>query len=171
MRDSNLHVDSDEEYQTSTIKSEMVETKFNVEYRNDSINRDPEYKKEGDSGFDLRANGFYNLKPLERMLIPTGFHIDLPEGYELQVRPRSGLALKQGLTVLNTPGTIDFAYVDEVKIIAINLSDSVINISNGDRIAQAVICPVASEHKVNLKKVDEFSSSKNRGGFGSTGVK
>jgi dUTP pyrophosphatase len=171
MRDSNLHEDDEEVMaRAQGHNSNILSSKIPIEYRNNSINIDPEYKKEGDSGFDLRAEGFYLIKPFERALISTGFHINLPRGYELQVRPRSGLALKQGLTVLNSPGTIDFSYVDEIKVIAINLSNKTISIDNGDRIAQAVICPVASEHIVKLHKVDEFKSSKDRGGFGSTGV-
>ena len=109
------------------------------------------------------------LKPLQRALIPTGLYIELPDGYEAQVRPRSGLALKKGVTVLNSPGTIDSDYRGEIKVIMINLSNETTVINTGERIAQMII---AKYEKVTLKEVDELSETeRGEGGFGHTGVK
>lgn len=150
-----------------------IESRMKIEIINKSDLQDPEYKKEGDSGFDLRADipNSILIAPFDRILVPTGIHVNLPMGSELQVRPRSGLAYKQGLTVLNTPGTVDYSYVDEIKVILINLSNEPQRINRGDRVAQAVIMPVYSEHVCKLSIVGEFETTKNRGGFGSTGVK
>jgi dUTP pyrophosphatase len=118
---------------------------------------------------DLRADIEENiiLKPLERRLVPTGLFVELPHGYEAQVRPRSGLALKQGITCLNTPGTVDADYRGELKVILINLSDELQTIHKGDRIAQMVIQKV---EKVMLMEVDELNSTvRGEGGFGHTG--
>lgn len=158
-----------------------------IKFVNKSPNPDPTYAHEGDSGFDLRAwiteeestirneNNEYGivLKPLERRLIHTGIYFELPKQTEVQVRPRSGCALKQGLSVVNTPGTVDSFYRNEVGIIAINLSNADINIYNGDRIAQAVLCPVYVKELTILEKVDEISKDTERGlkRFGSSGMK
>lgn len=136
---------------------------------NKSANPLPEYATAGSSGMDLRANlqEPVSLKPLERLLIPTGLFIELPAGYEAQVRPRSGLAIKQGITCLNTPGTIDADYRGEIKIILINLSGEEQVISHGDRIAQLVIQKV---EKAFWKETDELAiTARNEGGFGHTG--
>ncbi len=129
----------------------------------------PEYATAGSSGMDLRAflpKSIF-LKPLERILVPTGLFIELPDGYEAQVRPRSGLAIKQGITCLNTPGTIDADYRGEIKVILINLSDEVQTINNGDRIAQMVIQKV---EKVGWSLVNELiETARSEGGFGHTG--
>jgi len=107
------------------------------------------------------------LKPMERALIPTGVAIEIPPGYEAQIRPRSGLAIRHGITLLNTPGTIDADYRGEIKVIVINLGSEDFVIKRGDRIAQMVICPVV---KVELQEVEELSSTeRSDGGFGSTG--
>ena len=113
------------------------------------------------------------LKSLERKLIHTGLCLNIPENCEIQVRPRSGMALKHGLSVLNTPGTVDSNYVNEVCIIAVNLSKKDIVITSGDRIAQAVLMPVYCKELVNMQQVEEVESNKSRNldGFGSTGVK
>jgi len=150
--------------------------KINVKFINKSNNEDPKYFHEGDSGFDFRANlidgEILTIKPMERKLIPTGLYFEVPRGYELQVRPRSGLALKNGLTVLNTPGTVDSNYRGEVKIILINLSTENFEIQNGDRIAQGVISPVLDKVWGELNKVSTLSdSNRKNGGFGSTGIK
>lgn len=129
----------------------------------------PAYATSGASGMDLRAflSAPVQLKPLERTLIPTGLYIQLPEGYEAQVRPRSGMALKQGLTCLNTPGTIDADYRGEIKIIIINLSNEVQEIHSGDRIAQLVVQQVS---KVRWHPVEVLDASEREaGGFGHTG--
>lgn len=136
---------------------------------NKSTNPLPEYATTGSSGMDLRANlqEPLSFKPLERLLIPTGLFIELPAGYEAQVRPRSGLAIKQGITCLNTPGTIDADYRGEIKIILINLSGEEQVINHGDRIAQLVIQKV---EKAFWKVTDELAiTARNEGGFGHTG--
>jgi len=129
----------------------------------------PKYETEASAGMDLRASldEPVMLKPLERKLIPTGFYIELPLGFEAQVRPRSGLAIKHGITVLNTPGTIDADYRGEIKVIIINLSDRPYEIKDGDRIAQIII---AEHAKAELVLVDELNETKRgKGGFGHTG--
>jgi dUTP pyrophosphatase len=140
-----------------------------VKIVNRSTNELPAYATAGSSGMDIRA--FLDipktLQPLERALIPTGIFIELPEGYEVQVRPRSGLAVKQGITCLNTPGTIDADYRGEIKIILINLSAEEQVINPGDRIAQMVIQKV---EKMLWKSVEELAvTERNAGGFGHTG--
>jgi dUTP pyrophosphatase len=136
---------------------------------NHSSNPLPEYATQGSSGMDIRASldTALHLQPLERVLVPTGLFIELPAGYEAQVRPRSGLAVKQGITCLNTPGTIDADYRGEIKIILINLSQQEQVIQPGDRIAQLVIQQV---DKALWKEVEELAiSGRNAGGFGHTG--
>ena len=136
---------------------------------NQSNNPLPNYATDGASGMDVRA--FLNepvlLQPLQRALIPTGLFIELPQGYEAQVRPRSGLALTQGITVLNTPGTIDADYRGEIKVILINLSNEHITIQNGERIAQMVFQKV---ERVALQEVACINETQRGvGGFGHTG--
>jgi dUTP pyrophosphatase len=130
----------------------------------------PRYESEGASGMDLRAfiNSDISIPPLGRVKIPTGLKIEIPCGMEAQVRPRSGLALKTGLTVLNTPGTIDSDYRGDLEIILINLSGSDVTIKDGERIAQLVIAPVC---RAEITETDVLSpSGRGSGGFGSTGV-
>lgn len=129
----------------------------------------PAYATEGSSGLDLRAflTGSIALKPLERALVPTGLFIELPIGFEAQVRPRSGLALKQGITCLNTPGTIDADYRGEIKILLINLSDRECVIENGERIAQLVIQRVERVVWIPVETINETTRAE--GGFGHTG--
>lgn len=137
---------------------------------NKSGNPLPSYATSGSSGMDIRADleEPLHLKPLERVLVPTGLFIELPEGYEAQVRPRSGLAIKQGITCLNTPGTIDSDYRGEIKIILINLSGENQIIQTGDRIAQLVIQKV---EYAQLVQVDSLTiTERSSGGFGSTGI-
>ncbi len=136
---------------------------------NHSTNPLPEYATSGSSGMDIRANldQAYSLQPLERALIPTGLFIELPLGYEAQIRPRSGLAIKQGITCLNTPGTIDADYRGEIKIILINLSGEEQVIQPGDRIAQLIMQKV---EKGIWKEVSVLEiTDRNAGGFGHTG--
>jgi len=131
----------------------------------------PQYESDGASGMDIRAftDNDILIKPLARIKIPTGLRLEIPQGYEAQVRPRSGLAIKQGITVLNSPGTIDCDYRGDLDVILINLSDSDVTIKNGDRIAQLVIAPVI---RVNITEVKELTQSQRGcGGFGSTGVR
>ncbi len=131
----------------------------------------PEYATTGSSGMDIRAflTSPISMAPMERILIPTGLFLALPENWEAQIRPRSGLAIKQGLTCLNTPGTIDADYRGELKVILINLSNEVQIISDGDRIAQMVFQKV---EKVILQKVEILEATeRGAGGFGHTGKK
>jgi dUTP pyrophosphatase len=138
---------------------------------NSSRNKLPEYKTEGSVGMDLMANldEDIKLKPLERVLVPTGIFIELPENHEAQIRPRSGLAIKHGITVLNTPGTIDFDYLGQIKVILVNLSNEDFIVKHGDRIAQMVINKI---EKARLTPVLFFETvtERNEGGFGHTGV-
>lgn len=131
----------------------------------------PEYATEQSAGMDLRANleAPVELHPLQRKLIPTGLHIALPQGYEAQVRPRSGLALKRGITVLNSPGTIDADYRGEVGVVLVNLSDETFIVNDGERIAQMVI---ARCEQAVLKSVEVLDATeRGEGGYGHTGVK
>jgi len=142
-----------------------------VKIVNKSKHNLPAYSTEYSAGMDLRANldEPVVLKSLERRLIPTGLYIELPEGYEAQIRPRSGLAFKHGLTVLNTPGTIDADYRGEIGVILVNLSDKEFIIEDGERICQMVI---AKHEKADWDVVDILNSSdRGAGGFGHTGVK
>lgn len=137
---------------------------------NKSKHRLPSYETEASAGMDLRANldEPVVLKPLERSLIPTGLFIELPVGYEAQIRPRSGLAIKKGITLLNTPGTIDADYRGEIRIILANLSNEEFTVNDGERIAQMVI---ARHEKAVWVEVDELmETGRGKGGFGSTGT-
>ena len=146
--------------------------KVAIKFINKSKNENPVYAKEGDSGFDLRADEGGSLKSLERKLVSTGLYFELPEGYELQIRPRSGLAYKKGVTVLNTPGTVDTGYRGEIKVLLINLSNEEFTWEKGERIAQGVISPRVSTDYGELIEVKEISESeRGEGGFGSTGTK
>lgn len=142
-----------------------------VKIVNNSKHPLPQYQTENSAGMDLRANieGEETLAPLERKLIGTGLHIALPQGTEAQVRPRSGLAYKHGITVLNSPGTIDADYRGEIKVLLVNLSNQGFTINDGERIAQLVI---AKHETVQLQQVDVLEETERAaGGFGSTGVK
>lgn len=131
----------------------------------------PEYATPQSAGVDLRANidEPVELKPLSRALIPTGLHIALPEGYEAQIRPRSGLAIKKGITCLNTPGTIDADYRGDIGVILINLSTETFIVNPGERIAQMVINKFEQAEFELVKELDE--TERGEGGFGHTGVK
>ena len=131
----------------------------------------PNYETAGAAGMDVRANlsSTVYVSPGERMLVPTGLYLEIPAGLECQVRPRSGLALKKGITVLNTPGTIDSDYRGEVGVILINLSNENFTIEPNDRIAQLVFCPVIQVTLIETVALE--SSKRGTGGFGSTGKK
>lgn len=131
----------------------------------------PQYATVQSAGMDLRANieDPIVLRPMERRLVPTGLHIALPEGFEAQVRPRSGLALKHGLTVLNAPGTIDADYRGEIGVVLINLSDKDFVINDGERIAQMVIARYEQAELMPVEVLDE--TERGEGGYGHTGVK
>ena len=141
-----------------------------VQIINKSKHETPNYETEGAAGMDLRANidSPITLKPLERTIVKTGLFIALPIGFEAQVRPRSGLAAKKGITVLNSPGTVDADYRGEIGVILVNLSNEDFIINDGERIAQLVI---AKHERVNWKEVDVLNETeRGTGGFGSTGV-
>ncbi|MDE6353307.1 MAG: dUTP diphosphatase [Muribaculaceae bacterium] len=130
----------------------------------------PEYATVDSAGMDVRANleSAVTLKPLERKLIPTGLKVELPSGYEMQIRPRSGLALKHGITLVNTPGTIDADYRGEIGVILINLSDKEFVINDGERIAQMVVAPYTRVVWESTESISE--TERGEGGFGHTGV-
>ena len=131
----------------------------------------PTYETAGSAGMDLRANLDKDivLKPFERILVPTGLFVEIPIGFEAQIRPRSGLAIRKGITLLNTPGTIDSDYRGEIKVILVNLSNEEFIICDGERIAQMVI---AAHEKAEWVEVDELAGTeRGAGGFGHTGTK
>jgi dUTP pyrophosphatase len=143
---------------------------MNVQIINKSKHATPNYETEGAAGMDLRANieEIITLKPLERAIVKTGLFIALPIGFEAQVRPRSGLAAKKGITVLNAPGTVDADYRGEIGVILVNLSNEEFVINDGERIAQLII---AKHERVNWQEVKVLSETeRGAGGFGSTGV-
>ncbi len=130
----------------------------------------PQYESEGAAGMDLRAfveAGSLTFKPMERMLVPTGLAMEIPQGYEMQIRPRSGLALKQGVTMVNAPGTIDSDYRGEVGVILINLGKNDFELHHGERIAQMVLAPVTRCAWIEVEELEE--TRRGAGGFGSTG--
>lgn len=132
---------------------------------------EPKYAYETDSGFDLHSIKELEINPFDRILIPTGLHLDIPENYEVQIRSKSGLALKQGLMVLNSPGTIDQGYTGEIKVILFNTTNQKVKINKGQKIAQAVLSPVVSGKWVNLFKTENIEDKdRSDKGFGSTGI-
>jgi len=143
---------------------------MNVKIVNKSKHALPQYSTPYSAGMDLKANlnETILLKPLERAIVPTGIYIALPESYEAQIRPRSGLAAKHGITVLNTPGTIDADYRGEIKVIMVNLSDQNFEINDGERICQMVI---AKHETIVWQQVENLTETqRGEGGFGSTGI-
>ncbi len=152
--------------------------KFPVKIVNNSNNKTPKYESNGAAGFDFRAN---IIEPLEIpgsqsgkniVMVPTGLHFELPINFELQVRPRSGLAAKHGITVLNSPGTVDSDYRGEVKVILINHKLESFTINPGDRIAQGVISNISNNNTIKFEEVENLSNTeRGSGGFGSTGIK
>lgn len=155
--------------------NETMTIKLKISFINKSENPDPTYEKDGDSGFDIRANNekTIEIEPGHRVLIPTGLYFEVPAGFELQIRSRSGLALKNGIMVLNSPGTVDSGYRGEIGVILYN-TDKItpFYVHKGDRIAQGVITAVQTMNKTKFVKTDSLSSSeRGSGGFGSTGVK
>lgn len=141
-----------------------------INTKNISNNELPHYATSGSAGMDIRANLLETvvLSPLERKLIPTGIFLEIPQGYEGQVRPRSGLALKNGITCLNSPGTIDSDYRGELNVLLINLSNLPFSINNNDRIAQLVVTKVEKAELILVQQLNE--TERNAGGFGHTGV-
>ena len=144
---------------------------MNIKIINKSQHDLPNYETIASAGMDLRANisAAIELKPLERAIVKTGLFIELPIGYEAQVRPRSGLAAKKGVTVLNSPGTVDADYRGEIGVILVNLSNEVFVVENGERIAQLIIAKHERAEWIEVQELTE--TSRGEGGFGSTGVK
>jgi|TARA_R110000803_G_scaffold49421_1_gene102709 dUTP pyrophosphatase len=155
----------DEEFKNSETKLSLPFKKVHV----DTLN--PKYNYAGDSGFDLYSTEDILLQPFGRALVPTGLSFDIKDGYEIQVRSKSGLAIKEGLMVLNSPGTVDNSYTGEIKAIIFNTNNHEYQIKKGQKVAQAVLCPVVNGKWVNLMEVKELTN-KDRGdkGFGSTGI-
>jgi dUTP pyrophosphatase len=182
--ESGIDIDNDDEYQRELEEligmtyEEMNEDSLNaiktknlkVELLNDDA-KFPEYAYPSDSGFDLFSTEEVILQPFGRALVPTGIKLSIPEEFEIQVRPKSGLAINQGLTVLNTPGTVDSGYNGEIKVIIFNTNNISVTIPKGMKVAQAVLCPVVNGKYVNLIQVDKVENG-DRGdnGFGSTGL-
>lgn len=141
-----------------------------IQIINNSKNTLPAYETAHAAGMDLKANlnEVLVLKPMQRLLVPTGIHIELPVGFEAQIRPRSGLAFKYGIGIVNSPGTVDADYRGEIKVLLINFSDVDFNINHGDRIAQMII---ATHEKVNWQEVEILGETlRGTGGYGHTGV-
>jgi dUTP pyrophosphatase len=170
----NLETFNDEFNKMANDITNTAYTAYSVKFINKSNNQDPEYATEGSAGFDFRADlsePIY-LNPGEITMVPTGLYFELPSNLELQVRPRSGLAAKHGVTVLNTPGTVDSDYRGEVKVILINHGKNTFVIENGERIAQGVIANVIGKKLLSLTKTETLNDSeRGEGGFGSTGKK
>lgn len=130
----------------------------------------PAYATADSAGMDLCSTETVELQPLERRLVPTGVKMVIPKGYEGQVRPRSGLALRKGIALVNSPGTIDADYRGEIGVIAINLSNTMVRLERGERIAQLVICPVMRVTLTQVEDLDDHATDRGAGGFGSTGT-
>lgn len=169
---------SDEEIEVAGIKLSDLEKgyeeklpKMEVQYKvlhPDAV--EPKYNYPSDSGFDLHCVDSMIIPPLSRALAPTGLAFKIKDGYEIQVRPKSGLAWNDGLTVLNTPGTVDSGYNGEIKVILYNSTHNSMEIKKGQKVAQACVCPVANGRWINLNKVDELADTdRGNNGFGSTG--
>ena len=147
------------------------EKKVILSYSNESENENPSYAYQSDSGFDLRSTEELWIQANDRRLIPTGLRLDIPDGYEIQVRSKSGLAINQGLFVLNSPGTVDSGYLGEIKVILFNTNNFEYVVKKGTKVAQAVLCPVVNGKWINLTKTDKINDKdRNEKGFGSTGL-
>jgi dUTP pyrophosphatase len=181
--DSELLNDDDLDYdkilEETGLDLKELEREFNdyspklpLEYKKLSDNSvEPTYNYETDSGFDLYSTVEITIPPFGRVLVPTGLSFNIPDGYEIQVRSKSGLAINQGLMCLNSPGTVDSGYVGEVKVIIFNTNNDEVVINKGMKVAQAVLCPVVNGKWVDLVKTDkEFSKDRGDKGFGSTGI-
>lgn len=149
-----------------------VSSKLKLNLVNKSKHPNPKFATSGSSGMDLMANLTESvvIEPMTYKLIPTGIHFGIPKGFEIQVRSRSGIAAKNGVMVLNSPGTVDQDYTGEIKVILMNLGSEPFTVNDGDRIAQAVLVPVMTEHTVTLVAVNSLGfTERGDGGFGSTG--
>jgi dUTP pyrophosphatase len=156
------------------LENEMLSysPKMELKYKKlRSESKDPFYNYPSDSGFDLYATQTVYITKFGRALVPTGLSFDIKDGYEIQVRSKSGLAINQGLMVLNSPGTVDNGYTGEVQVIIFNTNDFMVTIEKGTKIAQAVLCPVVNGKWVDLKETtEEINKDRNENGFGSTGI-
>jgi dUTP pyrophosphatase len=182
--ESGVDIDDDDEYQKEleeligmTYEEMNEDAMMKIKTKNlkvELLNVDakfPEYAYPSDSGFDLFSTEDVILQPFGRALVPTGIKLSIPEEFEIQVRPKSGLAINQGLTILNTPGTVDSGYNGEIKVIMFNTNNISFTISKGMKIAQAVLCPVVNGKYVNLIQVDKVEDGdRGNNGFGSTGL-
>jgi dUTP pyrophosphatase len=156
-----MNEDAIKTFKTKTLKVELID--------NDA--KFPEYAYPSDSGFDLFSTEEVILQPFGRALVPTGIKLSIPDEFEIQVRPKSGLAINQGLTVLNTPGTVDSGYNGEIKVIIFNTNNISVSIPKGTKIAQAVLCPVVNGKYVDLIQVNKVTDGdRGNNGFGSTGL-
>lgn len=167
-----LEMDSISDIEAFEDAYRQVQPKLDLKYhRVDETVKPPVYNYESDSGFDLYSTEEVGLLPFERKLISTGLFLDIPEGYEVQVRTKSGLAINQGLMVLNSPGTVDQGYTGEIKVILMNMNNISITVGKGQKIAQAVLSPVVCGKWINLIE-NKGINQKERGsnGFGSTGI-
>jgi dUTP pyrophosphatase len=182
--DAGINIDEDDEYQKELeeligmtyeeMNEDAIKTFKTKTLKIELLNSDakfPEYAYPSDSGFDLYSTVEIILQPFGRALVPTGIKLSIPEEFEIQVRPKSGLAINQGLTVLNTPGTVDSGYNGEIKVIIFNTNNTSVTIPKGTKIAQAVLSPVVNGKYVDLVQVNKVSDG-DRGdnGFGSTGL-
>jgi len=170
--DEDMMIIFDEEIKSLNKDFESYKPKLYLGYKilhPDAVT--PKYNYGGDSGFDLHSVEEITIEPFGRALVPTGISLDIKDGYEIQVRSKSGLALKEGLFVLNSPGTVDNVYIGEIKAIIFNTNQQPYTIKKGMKVAQAVLSPVVNGSWVNLEEVNEISD-KERGsnGFGSTGI-
>jgi dUTP pyrophosphatase len=161
-------------FDINELEEEMLKSnnKLLIQYSSSSDNSsEPKYTYPTDSGFDLYSTENTHIEPFSRVLVPTGLHFDIPDGYEIQIRSKSGLALKQGLMVLNSPGTVDQGYTGEIKVIIFNTTQNVVNIGKGQKIAQGVLSPVVCGKWIELKKVNSVEDKdRSDKGFGSTGI-
>lgn len=157
------------------IQNELIDESVKFDLMVQKLNENavfPKYAYQKDSGFDLHSTEDISIPPFGRALVPTGLKFKIPDNCEIQVRPKSGLAINKGLTVLNTPGTVDNGYTGEVKVIIFNTNNFEVSVEKGTKVGQAVLCPVIYGELINLIEVDDVESSE-RGdnGFGSTGLK
>jgi len=168
---SNQITKTTEQFNQNTLEITPDTIIIKLNYKNTSDTSDLTYSYKTDSGFDLRASEDNIIKPKEVGLIPTGISLNIPKGFEVQIRSRSGLSLKEGLFVLNSPGTIDQGYIGEIKIILANFSNEERTVKKGDRIAQACVCPIVTGEYIKLVKINNKIEETERGsdGFGSTG--
>jgi dUTP pyrophosphatase len=181
---SDLGIQPEEEYQKELedmlgLSFEEMEKEINIMAKTKTVMVEllhedavlPKYAYPSDSGFDLHATEEVIIGPFGRALVPTGLKVSFEEGYEIQVRPKSGLAIKQGLTVLNTPGTVDQGYTGEIQVIVFNTNNTTVTIPKGMKVGQGVLCPVVQGMYVNIEQVGQIED-KDRGnnGFGSTGI-